>query len=218
MKPFLKLLNKSEPVGVAVSGGVDSVAGAVYLHLKGYNISILHFNHKLREQNDAMESSVRNLANYLRRPYISSFRTKPGVSETKLRECRFEFFRNSGYSQIVTCHHVDDFIESYLMNCFRGHPEHMPIPLESDFFSFKVLHPFLCCKKSDLQRFVNKLPASEFIVEDETNVITKGSRRNFIRHEIIPKLAEKDIHLYKYSERRLANEFSKYLNELEVFE
>src|SRR6266516_2797131 len=62
-----KLLNPGDRVGVAVSGGIDSVALLrLLLELRaelGIVLSVVHFNHKLRgAESDADQEFVANLA------------------------------------------------------------------------------------------------------------------------------------------------------------
>lgn len=92
-------------MGVAVSGGIDSVASLrLLLELRfelGIVLSVVHFNHKLRGESDADEEFVRNLARehdlefYGDRGDVAAHAQEEGVSlETAARELRYEFFRS----------------------------------------------------------------------------------------------------------------------------
>jgi len=93
-------------VGVAVSGGIDSVAMLrLLLELRfelGIVLSVVHFNHQLRgAESDADEEFVRNLARehdlefYVDRADVAAHARAEGVGvETAARELRYEFFRS----------------------------------------------------------------------------------------------------------------------------
>ena len=100
-----ELLRAGDRVGVAVSGGIDSVAMLrLLLELRGelgIVLSVLHFNHKLRgEESDADEQFVADLAREHDLEFLSDsddvalYATREGVSvEAAARELRYRFFR-----------------------------------------------------------------------------------------------------------------------------
>ena len=190
--------NKNDPLFVAVSMGVDSLAAYFFLKSKGYtNLIALHFNHKLRAQNDQMERMLVKLNIQYKIGYGSNLK-----SEVDCRNARINFFNESanGFS-LVTAHHLNDYVENYLMNCLRGQPNYKPMSLFTQFDRCKVLHPFLVTQKKDFIEFVNVWKngyLKEFVVEDETNSIIKGSRRNWIRQSLVPSMVEQKISLNKY--------------------
>ena len=101
-----ELLRPGDRVGVAVSGGIDSVALLrLMLELRGelgIVLSVVHFNHKLRgAESDADEQFVANLA----REHGLEFHADSGdvkrhaaderrSLETAARELRYGFFRH----------------------------------------------------------------------------------------------------------------------------
>jgi tRNA(Ile)-lysidine synthase len=99
-------LHAGERVGVAVSGGIDSVALLrllLELHLElGIALSVVHFNHRLRgAESDGDEEFVANIAGehdlefYVEREDVSEHARDEGVSlETAARELRYGFFRS----------------------------------------------------------------------------------------------------------------------------
>jgi tRNA(Ile)-lysidine synthase len=100
-----ELLHAGERVGIAVSGGIDSVAlFRLLLELRselGIVLSVVHFNHKLRgEESDGDEEFVAKLARdhdlefYVECDEVSEHAREQGVSlETAARELRYGFFR-----------------------------------------------------------------------------------------------------------------------------
>ena len=104
---------------------------------------------------------------------------------------------------ILTAHHLNDCVESYLLNCFRGKPTHNFFELVSEFPDYKIAHPFLISRKKDFSQYVERNNYSRFIVEDETNTVVKGSRRNWIRNTIVPEMNSQKLSLEKYCLERI---------------
>src|SRR5579885_2109502 len=101
-----KLLAPGERVGVAVSGGLDSVALLRLLlelrHELGIVLSLVHFNHKLRAaESDADESFVSALASQHNLEIHTGHgdvrehaATKHLSLETAARALRYQYFRH----------------------------------------------------------------------------------------------------------------------------
>jgi tRNA(Ile)-lysidine synthetase-like protein len=205
-KPTQLLNNRSYVI--MCSGGVDSIAAAHYLHNKFkkenvINFRIFHYNHKLRPQNDKMQEKVEDFvanecATLLHILNNKSKSAKP-FTEDKLRQLRMESICEIFHKHtVVTAHHLDDCVESYLMNCFRGHTDYQPIPFFSEIKNEAgttniITHPFLFTKKQDFIDYAIKHNLMKYVVEDETNSVTKGSRRNMIRNQIVPILKQEQM-------------------------
>jgi tRNA(Ile)-lysidine synthase len=173
---------------VAVSGGVDSIAAAHLLQRLGYVVGIAHYNHNLREQNNLMQESVRQFAEDLGVVFKTEIREAvpiTGSEEAVLRTSRLDFFKRLE-SNIVLCQHLDDAVESYVMNMLRGNPEHMPIPEYTPLVYSQLFRPFLKTRKQDFIDYANNNDLMKYVVEDETNKDNKY-RRNWIRNEVLPQ-------------------------------
>src|SRR5579871_1015388 len=102
---LLELLRAGDRVGVAVSGGIDSVALLrLFLEVRaelGIVLSVVHFNHKLRAaESDDDEKFVAKLARQYDLEFhcdsdeVAEHAQAEGVSvETAARELRYGFFR-----------------------------------------------------------------------------------------------------------------------------
>lgn len=187
---------KYNAISVLCSMGVDSVAAAHYClnKIKNTSVSLRHFNHGLRKQNDLMENSYFSMMveGIFRGNCFLPFKlNKHGtdVSEDGLRQARLNFIENNiDCTILITAHHLDDATENYMMNILRGKEGFLPIPFITEVGSNLLVHPFLFTKKADFIQYAERNDLMKFVVEDETNKITKGSRRNFIRNEIMPLL------------------------------
>jgi tRNA(Ile)-lysidine synthetase-like protein len=199
-----EVLPKDAHYHLAVSMGPDSVAALFWMRWKGYSFTPVHFDHNLRAQNSVMRERFFALCDKIGLEGKSEVWCHGGGTEAQCREARLDFFsRTAKKGTVVTAHHLDDWIESYLLNCLRGQPNHQPFNLESEFPEFKVVHPFLPTRKSDFADFIERNGWAEWIVQDETNSSTSGSRRNWIRQAIIPEMERQKISLEKYARRRI---------------
>jgi tRNA(Ile)-lysidine synthase len=130
------LLRPGERVGVAVSGGADSVALLrLLLELRerlGIVLSIVHFNHKLRgKASDADEAFVAKLAEKFgltlhlgRADVAGKARREKANLEEAARKARYGFFaklvEQGIVDRVATAHTIDDQAETVLAHILRG--------------------------------------------------------------------------------------------------
>lgn len=207
IKIIKQLLPKDSHYHVAVSMGVDSVAALLWLRWKGYSFTPLHFNHNLRAQNGTMQERFLELCGFLGTEGKTEIWRKGFGTESECRDARLDFYsRAAKGGTIITAHHLDDWIESYLLNCLRGHPNKHPFNLQSKFPDFTVIHPFLLSRKRDFKQFLERNDWMKWVVEDQSNAVIKGSRRNWIRCNIIPEMTRQRLSLEKYAKRRVEDD------------
>jgi tRNA(Ile)-lysidine synthetase-like protein len=203
IKLIKEILPKNKKYYFAVSMGVDSVAAFLFLRNKGYIVDPIHFNHKLRDQNDQMEQKYVELCQYTNSKIIVGYGNDL-KTESECRLARINFYESiSEKRSIITAHHINDWVESYLLNCFRGHPNRDPFALISNFEDFKIIHPFLLTRKKDFEQYLERNNYLCYTLEDETNYICKGSRRNWIRKQIVPEMIKNKLSLEKFAERKI---------------
>jgi tRNA(Ile)-lysidine synthase len=132
----LDLLRPGDRVGVAVSGGADSVAlFRLLLELReelGVVLSLVHANHQIRGGDaDADQEFVSELAGqYGLLLHTFSFQTTLYAAEHKLsleaaaRQLRYQYFRRlltkDTLDKIATAHTLDDQAETVLLRLARG--------------------------------------------------------------------------------------------------
>jgi len=190
------LLEKSDRVLLAVSGGLDSVVMTHLFAQCDWPIGMAHVNYQLRGQDsDKDEQFVRDLASILEIPvYVRQVPTKKMVKETGsgiqelAREVRYQWFkeliREHGFQKVATAHHLDDHIETFYMRLLLRSdlPYLEGIPMVNG----PVIRPLLGFKKSELLAYAKQQKLTWR--EDHTNTESKY-KRNKIRNKVLPKIA-----------------------------
>lgn len=111
---------------LAVSGGVDSVVMLDFCcHVyPREDLVVAHFNHGIRDNADDDELFVKNLAHEYQVEFVSQHgELGKNASENLAREKRYEFLRavaSNFAGEIYTAHHLDDLVETVLINLVRG--------------------------------------------------------------------------------------------------
>jgi len=194
LKEFINkegLFSPKETLLVAVSGGLDSVVLCELCHLAGYDLKLAHANFQLRgEESMRDEAFVIEFARRLgKEVFIRRFDTEQYARENKCsiqvaaRELRYKWFEEIHPGIIVTAHHLDDNIETLLMNFFKGTGIaglRAILPRQG-----RIVRPLLFATKERLQQFAQERGLAW--VEDSSNASEKYTR-NYFRHELIPML------------------------------
>ena len=147
------------------------------------DVIALHFNHGTKHSKEA-ESIVREycddkdislVVGNLKQDVPS------GASrEDFWRKSRYKFFeQEAGHLPVVTCHHLDDVIETWLFTSFHG--EARLIPSRRG----RYIRPFLETRKAVFEDWCDRKDVPYII--DPSNTDT-SFMRNYIRHEIVPKV------------------------------
>ncbi|MBQ7691174.1 MAG: tRNA lysidine(34) synthetase TilS [Muribaculaceae bacterium] len=192
---LLEMAQRPRPVLVALSGGADSVALLRVLLELGCHCVAAHCNFHLRGE-EAMrdEQFVRALCRQLQVPVVVRdfdvplYRDTHRVSvEVACRDLRYAWFRQEaarqGAQAIAVAHHIDDNIETMLLNLLRGTGiaglTGMK-PMNRD-----VVRPLLCVTRADVHDYLDAL--AQDYVTDSTNLQCDYTR-NKIRNIIIPAI------------------------------
>jgi tRNA(Ile)-lysidine synthase len=117
----LERLGIAGKIGVAVSGGADSVFLLYALAQLDRVAAVLHVNHKLRgDESAADEDFVRNLAAQFDLPFLlQSESLAEGNIEQEARRVRYAFFAEQPFP-VATGHTLDDQAETVLYRFLRG--------------------------------------------------------------------------------------------------
>ena len=202
-------------IGLAVSGGSDSVALAFLLTKGGKKKNaakrfvILHVDHGLRPESKAEYRFVRALAKRLGVPFKGTHakvvRRRGESLEMAARRVRLAFFETCAKAlkldAIATGHHMDDVAETFLMKLRRA--SLCGIRETSAVGAIRFVRPLLGCRDAELKAYLKKY--GEAWCEDASNDDTT-IERNRVRHEVIPfleKTLDKDLvaHLATISAR-----------------
>lgn len=195
-----KLFKRGEVIGVACSGGMDSMCLLHYLNSKkdDWDIDIVAINidHSIRPTS-ADDSAF--VASYCRENFIKCYKFKVNAVEIAreqkigleeaARIARYKMFDaliEKGYvDKIAIAHHVQDQAETILLNIFRGAGLKGASGMEV--VQGKYVRPLLNTTKEEIYTYITQNMIS--YVEDETNSNTEYSR-NFLRNEIMPKIRQ----------------------------
>lgn len=187
----------SKKILLAVSGGIDSMVLVDLFRKSELNIAIAHCNFKLRNvASDLDQNFVQNYCKEHTIPFFTtSFDTAAFANDFKLstqiaaRKLRYEYFyeliASENFDFVATAHHLDDSIETFLINLSRGTGIDglVGIPLQND----KIIRPLLDFSRSEIENYAaeNKIEWRE----DASNA-TDYYIRNKIRHHLTPILRE----------------------------
>jgi tRNA(Ile)-lysidine synthase len=192
-----RLCSKSDLILLAVSGGVDSMAMLYLFREAGFQIGVAHCNFQLRgKESDGDEEFVGLVCKELGIPFfVRRFETEAYAWENTLstqmaaRELRYTWFddllKTHSYHFIATGHHFDDSMETILLNITRGSSTDglAGIPVRNG----TIIRPLLFSTRKQIEKYA--LTRGMVWREDESN-LTDDYQRNFIRHQVIPKLKE----------------------------
>jgi tRNA(Ile)-lysidine synthase len=175
---MIKLLYKlPRKVTVAFSGGVDSVAIVDFLE-KNHDVSCAFFHHNTPNSERALQfvdkfCDDRDITLFV--GYLFNDKPKHKSLEEHWRDERYKFLNK--FDDVVTGHHLNDCIETYLWSAMHGEPKIIPNRRKN------VLRPFLLNPK---QEFIDWCVRKDLEwCEDLSNEDDKYMR-NYIRKHVVP--------------------------------
>lgn len=190
MKNLTIKIPKELNINIAFSGGVDSLSLAILYKRFGYNVTLLHFHHGC-EWSDGIMHGCKDLAKKLSLPIIVGYNDslpKKGQSiEDAWRRSRYRFLYNHTDEDAVllTGHHLDDGVESWLFSSMHGEGKIIDYDTTVTYNgkSIRVLRPLLLNTKDNIVSYVAKSGYEP--VPDECNK-DNGLMRNYIRNVMMP--------------------------------
>jgi len=203
-------------IAVALSGGIDSVSLLHFLKNKG-PVSAIHVHHGLSPNADAWAAFCRALCKRWGVPLtvrrVKVARNGKGL-EAAAREARYNAFAKADADCIALAHNLDDQAETLLLQLLRGAgpkglsamPEvrgeargergeekkgsRLVAPLAplASRVSPPILRPLLDVPRSEIERYARRRKLGW--IDDESNIDTAFDR-NFLRHRVIPVIAQR---------------------------
>jgi tRNA(Ile)-lysidine synthase len=190
-------------VMIAVSGGVDSMAALDFLR-RNHNVEVFHFNHGSEYSNRA-EDVVRRYVDKYDLPFqirgiTEGTKPKRMSQEEWWREERYKWIDTYAdrHLPIVTCHHLDDCVETWIWSSMHGTGKIIPYARGS-----RVFRPFRQTRKRDFEMWanLNNVP----YLEDDSNTDTCYTR-NYIRHKMMPHVLQVNPGIHKTIAKKVKND------------
>ncbi len=182
---------------LATSGGLDSMVMAHLFQQLHHDIALAHCNFQLRGvESFGDQKFVQDFADTNKIPvFITQFDTLAFAKDYKLstqvaaRDLRYNWFyellESENFDYILTAHHADDNIETFLINLSRGTGLEglTGIPAENG----NIIRPLLAFSREEIAQYAHD-HGIEWR-EDSSNASDKYLR-NKIRHDLVPLLKE----------------------------
>lgn len=187
---------KDKKLLLAVSGGIDSMVLLDLFYKLRFDICVVHCNFQLRgKESDGDEMLVRETCQDSYIPYfIESFDTLEFAKENKLsiqlaaRKLRYDWFQeiiSLGFDYVLTAHHLDDNVETFLINFTRGTGLEglTGIPAQNG----NIIRPLLPFSREEIENYAQ---ANQVQWREDSSNASDKYFRNKLRHDIVPILKE----------------------------
>jgi tRNA(Ile)-lysidine synthase len=201
LQPFQVHIQKwcktTDKILLAVSGGMDSMVMLWLFQQAGYAVAVAHCNFQLRGvEADGDEEFVKakcaqwNIPFFCKHFDTNNYASEKGLSiQMAARALRYEWFNEllekEKMDWVATAHHLNDSIETVLLNLTKGTGIEglLGIPAQNK----KIIRPLLFATREEIENYA----AEEGIAwrEDKSNE-SDDYQRNFIRHQVVPRLKE----------------------------
>ena len=169
-------------VTIACSGGIDSMVFTHFLLHGRRNVNLAYFNHDTQHSHKAQKF----VENYAKQNKLNLFigRVKGRKGKRSLEEFwrdeRYDFLQRTGSDYTITCHHLDDCVETWLMSSFHGQSKLIPFKRNKNIF-----RPFLMTSKKIIKQYAERKNIKW--IEDPSNQHT-NFMRNHVRHNVMPQV------------------------------
>lgn len=187
----------ADKVVLAVSGGVDSMVMLDLFQRMGVDFVVAHCNFQLRgAESDGEETFLRDYcADERIELYVKHFDTREyaaltGMSvEMAARKLRYDWFfellDQLSFQHVATAHHLDDLIETMLVNLSRGTGIRGLSGIQPK--NGRILRPLLAVNREQILAYAAEHHIS---YKNDSSNDELLYQRNVIRHQIIPLFEE----------------------------
>ena len=188
------LIQASEPVWVAVSGGVDSMVLLHVLQSLGHPCRVAHVDHGLRgEASDGDRAFVEahcaehGLPIEVVRVDVEARAEATGESKQMaaraLRRAWFHQLMERGPQKLATAHHADDAVETFFLGLIQGMGARGwgSIPVQKD----GIIRPLIAVTREEILGYARE---HDIRWREDASNIEEAYLRNRVRHELLPML------------------------------
>lgn len=192
-----ELCKPPDRILLAVSGGLDSMVMLNLFKRSNYTIGVAHCNFQLRgSEAEEDERFVADACKAADVPFfVKKFNTRDYATANKLsiqaaaRELRYAWFQElmseERFTFLATAHHVNDSLETVLLKWVHGSSleSFAGIPVRNK----KVIRPMLFATRTQLADFASE---KGIMWRNDSSNDSDDYQRNFIRHQVVPRLKE----------------------------
>ncbi|QMW06543.1 tRNA lysidine(34) synthetase TilS [Spirosoma foliorum] len=190
-----QLFGSNDRVLLAISGGIDSMVMAELFHRINQPVAIAHVNFGLRgAESEADALFVQNKAEQYGVPFHGTrFDTKAVAAERGVsiqmvaRELRYTWFAQLldeyKYACLATAHHLNDTLETLLLNLTRGTGLAGLHGIASN--QNGIVRPLLFATRPQLVAYADE---RELLYREDSSNSDDKYARNRIRHHVVPVL------------------------------
>jgi tRNA(Ile)-lysidine synthase len=177
----------------------DSMAALDFLN-RNHRVNVLHFDHGTEHGRKARDFMERYCTEKQIPLTIGEAKgtVPPGPSrEEWWREQRYAFFEKFFTVPVITCHHLDDCVETWVWSSMHGTGKWVPYRRKH------VIRPFRLTRKRDFELWcnLNNVPW----IEDDSNENIHYTR-NYIRHEMMPHVLRVNPGIHKTINKKVKEE------------
>ena len=192
------LVKKSEKVLLAVSGGLDSMVMANLFLEEKIPFAVAHCNFGLRgDESEGDEAFVLDWADKNNvNCHVKAFEIEGGSIQLEARNSRYQWFgelaAEHGYDKVATAHHLNDSLETILINLSRGTGIKgiAGIPIKGA----NTIRPLLFAEK---QRLHDYAMDHELEWREDSSNAKSDYDRNLLRHDVVPELLKLNPSLFR---------------------
>lgn len=190
---MIKLLfSLPKNITVAFSGGVDSVAVVDFLSKK-HDVTCAFFHHGT-DNSERANQFVAKFCTDRNIPLLwgrcRSEKDKEESMEEYWRRERYDFLKELG--PVLTAHHLDDCVETYLWSALHGNPK-VPNVIRGN-----IIRPFLTTPKSE---FINWCERKNIEWCEDLSNEDERYTRNYVRKHLVPHALHVNPGLHKTVKR-----------------
>ena len=189
------LANSGTPILVACSGGVDSMVLCDLLIKLEYKIAIAHCNFQLRGKESGEDemfveqfAKQNNISFHIVHFDTKTYKQNNAVStQMAARALRYDWFekirKENNYHVVATAHHVDDQLETILLNLTKGTGMKGLTGMQSK--NGFIIRPLLEISKQQIVEYVFE---NNITYREDSSNASDDYQRNLLRHQVVPQL------------------------------